>query len=57
MSAKEPKWDIKRGRHRKHASQETQGWNREHLIPECPSWMDRETYLKLTELRAKAERP
>ena len=56
MSTKEPKYDLKRGRHRKHASQETQEWNRDHRLPEQPPWMDRDTYLELMRLRAEKER-
>lgn len=53
---KEPKYDIRRGRHRKRASRETREWNRDHLIPACPPWMDRETYLQLTLRRSELER-
>lgn len=48
---KEPKYDVLRGRHRKNASNETQHWNEEHLVPEQPSWMDKDTYCKLAKLR------
>jgi len=50
---KEPRWDIKRGRHKKNASAETRDWNRKHLPPKipCPPWMDAETHLRLLELR------
>jgi hypothetical protein len=56
MKKKQPPWDIKRGRHRKHASVETQEWNREYLIPTCPPWMDEEAYHKLVRLRNEQER-
>ena len=46
--------DRKRGRHKKHASRETQAWNREHLIPERPVWMSPETYRKLAQIRESA---
>ena len=46
-----PKWDIRRGRHRKRASRETDLWNTEHLIPARPPWMDDATYAALAELR------
>jgi len=49
------KWDIRRGRHKKHASNETQEWNAHHLIPECPPWMDRDTYHELVRLRNESE--
>jgi hypothetical protein len=55
VSKKEPRYDIKRGRHRKHASRETQVWNTEHLIPPCPPWLSQETYVKLIALRNKQE--
>jgi hypothetical protein len=54
---KAAKWDIRRGRHKKRASRETQEWNDEFLIPECPPWMDRDTYLELMKLRAEKEKP
>jgi hypothetical protein len=54
---KSPKYDIRRGRHKKHASNETQEWNREYLIPECPPWLDQATYLELMALRAEQEKP
>ncbi len=40
-----------RGEHKKSGSPETQRWEREHLIPECPPWMSRDTYLRLAQLR------
>jgi hypothetical protein len=45
----------KRGRHKRHASPETLAWNREHLIPEKPAWMDERTYLALARLRTELE--
>ena len=42
--------DGLRGRHRRGTSPETLAWEREHLPPECPSWMPRDTYLALREL-------
>lgn len=56
MSTKEPKHDIKRGRHKKRASRETREWEEQHLPPECPPWMSPETYARLRELRDEAER-
>lgn len=41
-----------RGRHKKGSSPETLAWNREHLIPPQPAWMDAATYAKLAALRA-----
>lgn len=49
--------DRKRGRHKKRASRETRDWEREHLIPPCPSWMPRSTYLALAALRNADVRP
>lgn len=40
-----------RGRHRKATSPETRAWEREHLIPEPPPWMDPATYRALARLR------
>lgn len=54
---KPAKWDRKRGRHRKHASKETQLWNQTQLIPECPPWLDQESYHQLMKMRAGSERP
>jgi hypothetical protein len=55
MSASEDsRHDPKRGRHKKHASQETQRWNREDLIPQCPSWMSADTYRQLAQMRQTA---
>ena len=48
------KYDVKRGRHRKRASAETARWEREHLIPPRPAWMDADTYTKLAQLRENA---
>lgn len=42
-----------RGRHKKATSPETVRWEREHLIPERPPWLDRETYEALAALRAE----
>ena len=44
------------GVHRKHTSPATQRWNRDHLIPERPSWMDGDTYRKLARLRQEGPR-
>ncbi len=41
----------RRGEHKKNGSPETRKWNAEHLLPEQPSWMSVETYLRLAELR------
>lgn len=46
----------KRGRHKKLQSAETLTWNREHLIPERPAWMDEATYRGLARLRTELER-
>lgn len=54
MSRKEPKYDRLRGRHKKHASAETRGWN-EKLPPPPPPWMDAETARKLYALRRQVE--
>lgn len=51
MSAKQPKYDRKRGRHKKRASRETRVWEAEHLIPERPAWMPPETYAALARMR------
>lgn len=40
------------GVHKNHRSPATVIWNREHLIPERPSWMDKETYALLAQLRS-----
>jgi hypothetical protein len=47
--------DVKRGRHKKAVSRETEKWNREHLIPKQPAWMDGDTYRKLAWLRQELE--
>jgi len=39
------------GTHKRWNSPETERWNTEHLIPACPPWLARETYVKLAELR------
>lgn len=41
------------GAHKRAGSPETIRWNEEHLIPECPPWLDREQYVKLAELRGE----
>lgn len=41
----------KRGRHKHATSRETRRWEREHLLPERPPWMDTATYRRLAELR------
>ena len=46
----------RRGVHRKATSPGTQRWNRDHLIPEQPPWMDVETYCRLARLRTELER-
>jgi hypothetical protein len=51
MSSKREPFDRKRGRHKKRASAETEAWERDHLIPPRPPWMDRETYRRLARLR------
>lgn len=59
MSRRRPKREHghdlhgKRGRHRKASSPETRAWELEHLIPERPPWMDRETYQRLATMRAE----
>jgi hypothetical protein len=42
---------TRRGEHKKHRSPETRRWEREHLIPKQPLWMDGDTYAKLAKLR------
>jgi hypothetical protein len=42
----------KRGRHKHATSDETRAWERDHLIPERPSWMDEDTYRRLARLRS-----
>lgn len=49
--------DRKRGRHKKRASRETLRFEREHLIPKRPPWMDAATYAALAQLRSDCERP
>lgn len=39
------------GVHKNQRSPETARWNAEHLIPRCPPWLDRDTYVKLADLR------
>lgn len=51
MSGKRAPFDRKRGRHKKRASDETRRWEREHLVPERPPWMDVETWQKLAKMR------
>ncbi len=41
------------GVHKRSTSPETKLWNREHLIPACPPWMDADTYAKLARLRGE----
>jgi hypothetical protein len=48
-----PEHDRKRGRHKKRTSDETRRWDREHLIPPRPPWMDAATYAKLADLRGQ----
>ena len=48
---KDTHYDRKRGQHRKRASAETATWEREHLMPPCPPWLDEAAYRKLWELR------
>jgi hypothetical protein len=42
---------TRRGEHKKHSSPEAQRWARDHLIPERPSWMAADVYVKLARLR------
>ena len=42
-----------RGRHKKATSPEALRWESEHLIPERPPWLPRETYEALAALRAE----
>lgn len=51
MANEQPKYDRRRGRHKKRASAETRKWEAEHLVPPCPPWLDRETYSKLARMR------
>jgi hypothetical protein len=39
------------GTHKRATSPETERWNAEQLIPRCPPWLDRDTYVKLADLR------
>lgn len=39
------------GVHKHRHSPETERWNDEHLIPRCPPWLDRDTYVQLADLR------
>jgi hypothetical protein len=48
-------YDIKRGRHKKHASRETREWEQAHLPPVPPSWMDAQTGAKLIALRRQLD--
>ena len=43
------------GAHKGHSSPETLVWNREHLIPRRPNWMDERTYVALARLRSELE--
>lgn len=43
--------DPKRGRHRARGSPETAAWERDHLIPEQPGYLDASTYVGLVRLR------
>lgn len=44
----------KRGVHKGRHSPETKRWEREHLIPRKPAWMDVQTYTQLAERRNDA---
>jgi len=46
----------RRGRHKHATSPETRAWEKEHLVPERPPWMPRETYVALARLRTELER-
>lgn len=46
----------KRGRHKHRDSPETKRWEREHLVPARPEWMDTTTYTRLGKLRADLDR-
>lgn len=48
---KRGRYDKRRGRHKKRASAETKAWEREHLIPPRPPWMDAATYRGLARIR------
>jgi hypothetical protein len=43
------------GVHKNFASPETLAWNREHLIPKRPTWMDEATFRALARLRTELE--
>jgi hypothetical protein len=43
----------RRGEHRKRTSPETRRWERDHLFPGKPSWMDSATYRALVTLRGR----
>jgi hypothetical protein len=45
----------RRGSHKRRESPDTHVWNREHLIPERPGWMDAATYTELARLRAELD--
>lgn len=47
--------DVKRGRHKKRASEETRTWNDAHLCPERPPWMDDATWRELVTLRKRLD--
>jgi len=48
-------FDRKRGRHKKHASREVREWERAHLPPQPPPWMDVQTGAKLIALRRQLD--
>jgi hypothetical protein len=41
----------RRGVHKNARSPETAVWENEHLIPDCPPWLERDVYTRLAELR------
>jgi hypothetical protein len=47
--------DPKKGRHRARFSPETIAWEREHLIPEQPGYLDASTYVSLVAMRNRLE--
>lgn len=47
--------DPKRGRHKSRRSPETIAWEREHLIPAQPGYLDASTYVELVRMRNRLE--
>lgn len=47
--------DPKRGRHKARRSPETIAWEREHLIPKQPGYLDASTDVELVRMRNRLE--